>query len=379
MNYILGRLVSLIVMVFFPSVVMAFISSVSVTNVSGSNNIPRTESSIVKLRWSMQSFGSSPGNRITSQNGKFIDDAGNILGVNDILLAKSFTPVARVTVTLNETVRIPLGVLYAANRKGLTRITYVRSFTDCPANSCTTQLVLSISFYLTSSSSAAFSVTSYKIRFGNDRVSGVIKQGEELKATAFINVTRTGTIRGVWEVATPTSTAGIPVFRSLRIAQRQLTNFAINPIESPLLPSNATGIYLVRFRFLDPELSGDIPTIQYQVTARTKVLETISLLQPQNGATISGTPIFTWNPVKGVSAYKLEFINAPVTNELSKYINEYVPVAGMMILPENFEAKPNASIVNKLQPGRVYWWHIIGVDDKGQYLAISAWRSVRIK
>jgi hypothetical protein len=236
-----------------------------------------------------------------------------------------------------------------------------------------------ITFNLTSTSGAAFGVTSYKLRFDHDQVSSVIKQGDELKATAYINVTRTGTIRGVWEVAMPSSTSGIPVYRTLRIVQRQLTGFASNPIESPSLPRSATGIYLVRFRFLEPVLSGDIPTLQYMVLARANVLKTITLIEPTNRMTISGYPSFSWLPILGVSAYKLEFIESHVDTEQPKDVDEYIPVAGMMIPPDNTQAILNTSIVQKLQPGQTYWWHIIGLDEKGHYMAKSAWRSVQVK
>lgn len=378
---IISRLVSILVLLGMgPATALAFLGSGSVTNQSGSSNISYTDTSTVSLRWSMLSFGFAPGPRISSQNGRFLDGAGSVIGINNKVLAKTITPLPNVTATvsINETLRIPKSVLYTANKRGLTQITYARTFTDCPGTDCNVLVPdPTITFNLTSSSGATFGVTNYRLRFDNGQVNNIIKQGDSVKAVAHINVNRTGTIRGVWEVATPSSTAGIPVYRIIRTVQRQLTGFATNPVESPPLPHMATGIHLVRFRFLDPVLPGDIPTLQYAVNVRTTPVKSISLLQPQNGAVVSEQTRFSWQPVKGVSAYKLEFIEPPVSTDLQTGVDEYVPVTGMMVKPDDPQAEINKVVGKKLVPGRVYWWHIIGLDENGHAVSQSAWRSIQ--
>lgn len=355
----------------------ALLNAGGVSSLSGSNNISRTNPGSVTLRWTMGSFGFAPGNRISSPNGRFIDSVGTVLGINNTVLSKSIIPGRGLFV--NETLRIPRKVLHTAYKMGLTQITYVRAFTDCPAADCNNLIPEpSITFNLTGSAGATFGITDYKLRFDTDSVSSVFGQGESHKARAYINVTSTGTIRGAWELATPSSTAGTPVYRTLKIIQRQLTGSAVNVIDSPALPTRAPGIYLLRFRFVDPLLPGAIPTIQYAVNRVGLATEKLVLQQPQNATELTEQTRFSWQALSDAAAYRLEFIAPPQSPQESDR-EVYTPVAGIMLKPSVTQLRLNRNVYKKLQPGRVYWWRVLGLDDRGTIISQSVWRSVSTK
>lgn len=364
-----------------PNSAMAILASGSVTNLSGSNNVSRTNPGTVTLRWSMLSVGSG-GARISSQSGRFTNGGSLVLGVNNKIISKVIVVDNRTTTeTINESVRIPRSILYAANRQGLTQITYVRGFTDCPATSCNNLTPEpSITFNLTGTSGSVFGVSSYKLRFENGKVNNVITQGDKIKAIAYVNVSRTGTIRAVWEIATPSSTGGSPVYRTLRTVQRQVTGFATNSLESPILPGNGTGIYLVRLRFLEPLLSGEIPTLQYVVnTARRPLIRSMTLLAPGNGTILSDQTVFKWQAARDVSAYKIEFIEPPASNDRQVNLKGYKPVAGVLVKREDLQTTIGDAVAENLQSGRIYWWHVVGLEESGRVISQSAWRSIQMK
>lgn len=332
---------------------------------------------------SVGSIGNLPGATINSSTGVFTDVPGTVIDNNNKLLSKMIvSTIAPSTVNITETLRIPRSVLYKASKLGLTQLLYRRTFSDCPAPSpstaCNTLAPISITFNLTGTTAGSFGISSYKLRFENDKTNQTIMPLDKLKAVAHIEATRTGTIKAVWEVATPSSTSGKPGYRVLRTEQRTLTSFAVNKIVSPVLPTDSTGIYLLRFRFLDPALEGDIPTIRYYVNSVAgKVLKPIRSLNPENNAKLSLQTRFEWESIPGANTYKLEFIEPPAGKDLDSKIEKYTPVTGFLLKAKRTEVKINKVILTYLKPGKTYWWHIIGLDIDGNATGTSPWRLIQ--
>lgn len=375
------------VLLLHSGLLLADLQTGSVTNLSGSNNISNTNAVTITLRWSMQSAGNIrqlPGSVITSTQGVFSHPTGRVLSINNKVLSKTITPSAAPSnVSITETLRIPKSLLYTAAKLGLTQISYARSFTDCPGPTCNTLVPTpTITFNLSGSTGSSFGITSYKLRFDNDQVASVVGQGDELKSVAYINVTRTGTIRGVWEVATPATTPGKPAYKILQSVQRQLTNFNINEITSPPLPTDSIGIYLVRFRFQDPVLAGELPTLRYNVTIAsggTSKGIVVKALQPAEGATLSLETEFEWEAIPGASAYKLEFITPPAMLSSDNQIERSTPIAGMLVKSDDAKTLINKAVMENLVPGQLYWWHVIGLNKNGKAVGMTDWVPIEAK
>ena len=369
------------------NVALADLSTGSVANLSGSNNISSTNPGTVTLRWTMTSASATPtapppGPVISSSSGIFLDSVGSPIGTNSKILSRTISPTATPTVVnITETLRIPRSVLFTAAKMGLQQINYQRAFTDCPTSSggtCTSVLNISTVFNLAGGAASAFNVSNYKLRFTNGRVAAIVQQDDQLKAIVSINVTRTGTIRGVWEVATPATTAGQPSFKIVKTIQRQLNSVTTNQINSPLLPTDATGIYLVRFRFIDPVLEGDIPTLRYNVTALgAENVKQVKVISPSDGATFTPDTVYKWEPIPGANAYKLEIIElAP--EKIPEEGGNYKPVTGLLLKANDAETVINKAVAQHLSKGKTYWWHVIGLNSSGVPVGQSNWASIRV-
>jgi len=95
----------------------------------------------------------------------------------------------------------------------------------------------------------------------------VFNKGDKPKVKAELSYTGSGILRGVWEIAEPSSTSGTPIFHPLTHERKFLGQIGQVTVYSPQLPSNMTGLYMVRFRITDPATAFTSPIIRYFVTA----------------------------------------------------------------------------------------------------------------
>jgi len=355
---------------FYSITCSANLRTANVSSLSG-NNISRTNPSSVTLRWSMTSEGAAtllPGPVISSTTGRFTNGAGLVIRSNNRPLSKRIIPsIPSTTVTITESVRIPKDVLFTAHQLGLTQLTYERQFTDCPGERCNTiPSFTSITFNLSGSAGSSFGISNYRLRFDDGKINYIVQQGEPVGVTAFINVTRSGTVRAVWELARPSSTSGKPVFHPLKTIQRQLTSFATNPVKSPTLPSTATGIYLIRLRFIEPGLPGQIPTLQYLVNENPNTkIKPLQLTTPKNLEALRRDTLFSWQPITNAAFYKLEL----------QLDNEQQP-SGILVKSDSLTTQLNKLILHDLKINENYQWRVMAFDKSGKLIARSAWRTI---
>ena len=362
-----------------PASVNATLISGSVSNLSGTQNIPYSQPSSATLRWSMlrTAAATQPGVTVSSLSGTFTDASGSlVLGTVSRTLSKSIPLSAGSSFTFTETVRIPRDILFKAYKQNIRTIFYRRDFTDCPATRCNVLApTLAAAFNVTGSTAAAFGISDYRLRFSDGGLAAILPQHQMLTAEAQINVTGAGVLRGVWEVATPGSTAGKPFYQSLQIVTRQVSSGQTLRLHSPALPSRQTGNYLVRFRFLEPALSEEPPMLQYVVRQeQVEEVPSFGIIDPANNAVIDQHTLFEWQPVNAAASYKLEVVSSR-PNEVAGATKV---VTGILIKSEDSKTRLTLSLLQKLKPGKTYWWHVEALDDAGSVIAATDWRKAII-
>lgn len=374
------RIPALIALLAAPAI-HASLAGGSVINLSGVRDIPLNQPSTVTLRWSMQRLASrrgDPGLTISSPSGQFTDASGrSVLGSVTKALSKSLPigpPITNVSFT--ESVQIPREVLYRAYKQGISTLYYRRSFTDCPGDFCSTLAPpLAAAFNVAGSGAGAFGLSRMELRFESGGIGEVIRQNDPLRAEVLIEVTGSGTLKGIWEVATPGSTAGTPFFRSLKLVTRQVGTGTTFRLLSPVLPASQAGYHLVRFRLLEPELSQEVPVLQYVVVPDgPKRLPALETTAPAPGALVDAETLFRWRAVDGANGYQLAlFAERPISPRA-----RITPVTGLLVKGEHTQARLTASLLKNLEPGRTYWWHVLALDESGNPLAVSDWRPVQV-
>jgi hypothetical protein len=350
----------------------------TVSNLSATRNIAYTEPSTVTLRWSMirTSSVADPGITVSSTSGRFTDTGGTItLGTVARTLSKS-RPVSSTnnTFSFNESVRIPRDVLYRAYKQNIRQIVYERDFTDCPGADCST-LSLTSTYTLAGSSASTFGISDFRLRMDDGSLAAVVQQSQKLHAVASINVTGTGTIKGVWEVASSATTAGTPFYRSLQLVTRQVSSGQTVRLYSPILPTGQAGNHLVRFRLLEPELDQQPPALQYVVTQ--PLLEpptSFDMMSPATDSLIDANTVFQWKPVDKASSYRLEIAVRPPANAS----HDVTAVTGVMVKNKT-RASLNTSLMKHLDSGSTYWWHVMAIDESGRIVGETGWRKMRTR
>ncbi|MFO7602839.1 MAG: hypothetical protein R6X06_03380 [Gammaproteobacteria bacterium] len=370
---------TLATLLFIPATLHATLLSGSVSNLSATRNIAYTQPVSVTLRWSMLRSPARfmPGLTVTSQGGTFTDVSGGIvLGTVAKTLSKTIPLDAGSTFTFTETLRVPRDVLFKAYQQNIQTIYYRRDFTNCPGTSCSTlSPTLAASFSVGGSSAAAFGISDFVLRFSDGALAAIVSQEQKLLAEVRLNVTGSGTIKGVWEVATPGSSAGTPFYQSLQLVTRQVGSGQSLRLQSPPLPTRQAGNHLVRFRLLEPGLSEEPPVLQYVVRqTSTPTVAPLSSVTPAPNASLDQHTVFEWQAVAGAESYKLEVVGAmPMEDAVA-----VPPLTGILIKSRTHRTRLTRSLLQKLQPGETYWWRVEALDAQGEVIAASAWSSIKV-
>ena len=217
------------------------------------------------------------------------------------------------------------------------------------------------------------------LRFDDGNNVSSIAPGELLRAQALLRYDRVGRINAVWEVATPATTRGNPVFRPLAPVRQYLGAGQESTLESPVLPSRERGLYLVRLRLIEPVIQQPVPVLRYQVGGEAQTPEQVArlpLVSPASGETLDSHTVFQWQRHPGAFAYQLAFYDRrPERQDVTE--GEPVelavqPVSGMMLGGDTQQTRASASVLNRLDGVTPYWWRVIAVDVDGQVVAASA-------
>ncbi len=387
---ILGWLAGL-VLLFANASAFAVTQIVSVT--PSSVRAPLGQAFSTNLTWRVMTV--DPAATIISTSGEFRLGSvnGTVLGtVNKTLsrFAPNTTPV-----TMTESLLIPRDVIYnafkaGASRIGPARIVYVRAFDDGDAPDL--GAVVNVAIDIASPSAASFSVSRLAMSFEDNAIEKIADENQFLRAKAVISHTGSGVVRGIWEVADPSSTAGTPVYRPLTRVSEFLSAGGDKTLLSPRLPTDAPGLYLVRFRVTDPELFDSAPVLRYFVQQAPTPREPVTQVAPPHLALLGKETRFVWQPIAGVRAYQLELFQQGLPVELpsdAAPVDEpraidprpgaaLAPSAGLLVPGDQTSVPLTLLTRAHLDAGRTYLWRVLAIGPQGTVIGESPLRAIRV-
>jgi hypothetical protein len=250
-------------------------------------------------------------------------------------------------------------------------------------------------------SSGLLNISRMALKFDTDEIVRVASQDEKLKAIAELNYNGTGLFDAVWEVASPSSTRGTPVFAPLWVMRQYLGAGRNAILQSPHLPTSQTGLYMVRLRVNQPGVSFEYPVLQYQVVPEAKVgkasgeLSVISQTSPLPFAVYQPATEFRWKAIKGAKAYQLEIhkmdtsapdrssnkvqVYSPDVNKTSSsnLATESKPVTGIVLPATKTSVKLSAMSQQYLQQGHRYRWRVIAIGTDGSVIGVSGMQEIQ--
>ncbi len=327
---------------------------------------------------------------ISSPSGTFRAAAGGpVLGTVSNLLYKATPPSS--TVSFTEVVLIPTDVIYRAYKMGLTSFRYERDFADGTGFSGAPQ---GVTINITSSAATGFSLTSMSLVFDNGAVVRLLDRKEKLYAQAHVNFTGNGLLQGVWEVADPASTAGEPIFRPLISVRQYLVGTGKQTLRSPILPTDLSGLYIVRLRVTDPVPGFDQPALRYFVSSgkpgEVLPIMPIGLITPPHQTLLAPDTVFSWEAIRGARAYQVELYARAMTpadklpslggdaGAAPPTLPGTPPVTGILVVGTQTRTALSAAARSHLQPGRIYLWRVVAIGGDGSVVGESPVREIRL-
>ncbi len=323
-------------------------------------------------------------------------------------------PAGSLCTAVNSEFTIPAGVLTAASNAGLTNILYRRTFFDGQGAGATANISIQINFPVPPEVPVAqvnperiLSITRETLRFNDNSTVKFTKPNAQITAVAELKFTGTGLLDAFWEYATPSSTTGRAIFIRMNSVRRYLGAGGRVILQSPPLPTNVTGQYLVRLQVLrtasNPngveftnDLPDGLPVLRYTIGGKGSseniyTLPPIKTQFPLNNAFLQTDTQFNWQLVKNAKAYQLELylpethkrptIN-PSTNIGDKPIDDSViknkkPSTGLLIPATETSLVLSALSRDTLKRGQTYYWRIIAIGANGQVLTTSELKKIR--
>ncbi|MCP3984963.1 MAG: hypothetical protein GY723_11275 [bacterium] len=278
--------------------------------------------------WTVQT-APGPARSISSTGGAFVLDIGSrqtLLTTGSLTVQ---TAASGGAVIFTETVSLPSSLIAEAQARGARRILYVRSFeatytvveqeinpSSFPPTRPTNRHVrttaeAAATLNLGGGMGGPLQVYRLLLRFDDGSPLRILSQSSPLKVFADVSYEGGGTLEGVWEVADPNSSSGAPVFVPLARVHRFLGAGQRITVEGPPLPTQHTGLHLVRFRVEAPRSPEEDPIIRYRVVSPGVEAPPVRLAAhwPPAGVQISPKTSFQWQALPEAAAYRLEFFS----------------------------------------------------------------------
>jgi hypothetical protein len=380
---------TLIGLCLFQGSAFAVLTGVTVSPPSATLAVNRPGS--VSLTWAVDASPVNNGSSTVTSSQVLITSATRdaaIIGTIPRTLSRSITPGG--SILISETVVIPRSIIQAMSRardadgNPVTVFLLVRNFTD---NSVDT-LTAAVNLYLTGGSGSLLQIDRTALTFDDLTTVRVLPRGDRLNAQVDIRYSGSGMLRGVWELATPASTLGEPVYTNLGLVRQTLVGNQSLRLQSPDLPTDLEGAYLLRFRITEPETGFEPVTIRYLVTKPDLTQRpplNITPLTPGNGALLGADTRFSWRGDEEAKAWQLEVYAKPPNSFMDQLPDldsnartpaaarevEGPPVTGMMLPGGSQETTLSKLARGHLKPGQGYWWRVRALDRDGQVIGES--------
>ncbi|MGD2118638.1 MAG: hypothetical protein PVG66_09775 [Chromatiales bacterium] len=225
--------------------------------------------------------------------------------------------------------------------------------------------------------SKEFVVQRLQLLFPNQASMTVVEPGERLQAQLNVSYSGQGVLEGVWQIAEPGSTEGLPNYRNLMQVHQNLTSSQFSRLLSPRLPTDKSGRYLLRFCTIDrdldqarvadnfscPDAAGRV-VVAYQVmAARTAKAESIEIAPLQSK--IDAATEFQWSAVDGAVVYQLQIFQKTAQQD-------EVFISGMLLPQQSTHTKLSKLVLGKLIAGQQYLWRLNALNSNGQVVGQSA-------
>lgn len=391
MQSYLSKLIVFVVLGMSSKLAFALFNGPISSTVQGSGLIKDKQVNTLRITWRGESNSTISNNigqpyQVFSNNGVF--------EVNQTVVGNSNRRISKTLITggvnaqpfsISETLRIPRSVLAAAERAGSNRIRYVRTFTDESGGG--RDLTSSLTLQVTPSSGGALSISQIDLRFQNGGISMVTGTNQIANATAIISYSGSGLLDLAWEVATPASTSGTPVFTTLKTVRQFLGAGRSSVIESPRLPTLLTGSYMLRLRINSPKGSFENLVLRYSVIRSgtpAKAAKPINLISPLPNAVIDQSTQFIWKPITNAISYQLEIYELPATDLPYKGLgsvgfenNHNKVLTTGVLIPSDRQTTPLTPIaLQYLIPDKTYYWRTIAVDGQGNLVGKSGYQKI---
>lgn len=332
-------------------------------------------------------------------------------------LVQQLPPLERLP--FSETLMLPSSTVQALVQNGTRRLLVVREVDRGGVNGSFNRPATCVaSLELASNLGGPLAIRRIQLRFEPGSALRIVARDQPLQAWADLEYVGSGELVAQWEVAEPGSTSGAPVFRPLARLRRQIEGGGRVSLRSPDLPTDRTGVFLVRLMSIDPDPAFDEPVLRYYVAADAdSILEPVGIIvrEPANQALLDDDTIFRWSPIPGARAYRLELHPAsslrPDTHlrfdpenpsfaelggpggqtsayetqgpraagpslELARDVSE--PIAGALIDGGQSEAKLSAWARSRLEPGKSYVWVVRALASGEVPIGMSPPRLLRV-
>ncbi|MGE5240614.1 MAG: hypothetical protein ACM3NI_03115, partial [Bacteroidota bacterium] len=187
---------------------------------------------------------------------------------------------------------------------------------------------------------------------------------------------------------------GQPVFRPLISVRQYLVGSDKQTLRSPILPTNSSGLYLVRLRITDPVPGFDQPVLRYFVSSgkpgEVLPIMPIGLFTPPHQTLLAPDTVFAWEAIRGARAYQIELYARAMTpadklpslgddiGTAAPALPGTPPVAGMLVVGTQTQTALSATARSHLQPGRIYLWRVLAIGGDGSVVGESPVREIRL-
>lgn len=233
------------------------------------------------------------------------------------------------------------------------------------------------------------------LRFDDDSISKIVQRNQPIQAEAELTYANGGMLVGQWEIATPASTQGEPVFLPLENIRIYLNPSRNKLLTSPTLPSDQAGLYLLRFQIQQPQLQ-NVSAIQIQYFVREKVaafekeIRPMRVVAPNANAWLAPTTEFSWQGIPGAGAYRVEIFaseSPPATwaervatarrsQSMEVLQDDGQAITGVLVPGSQTKAVISAVSFSYLNRRNEYLWRVIAIDSNGFVIGETAPRSI---
>jgi hypothetical protein len=234
------------------------VSHAAITGVStqpAAANASATSATSASVAWNVQT---STGGSVSSAQGTFRTATGVVLGTVSLPLNRTVAGAG--TASFSETVLIPADVTYRAGKLGQTSFRYERDFKD---SDTTNTGVFPV--HIATAPASGFGLSQLTLAFENDKPLALVERDRKLIAHAKISATGGGMVKAAWEIAGPNPDGSNPTYMIVATVHQTVSGSEPVTVQSPVLPTNVIGTYLVRLRVSEPASGIDTPVIHYYV------------------------------------------------------------------------------------------------------------------